>query len=117
MKTFVGSRGHAEGGERGEARVVIHEPGKPPRPLDPRNDLRNHSPSGVEWSYLGSGPSQLALALAAEVMGDDGRALQVYQKLKFEVVGLLPVDGWTLTSEQLLVIIEDIERSRNERPA
>lgn len=116
MKTFIGSRGPAENGERGEARVVVHETGKAPRPLNPRNDLHNHSPTGVEWGYMGSGPAQCALALAAEVLGDDDRALLVYQQLKFDVVGLLPVEGFTLTSDQLLVIIEDIERSQNEQP-
>jgi len=39
----------------------------PPEPggkrLDPRNDIRNHSPAGFEWGYCGSGPAQLALAL------------------------------------------------------
>ena len=32
------------------------------RALNPRFDLWNHSPSGFEWGYGGSGPAQLALA-------------------------------------------------------
>ena len=32
------------------------------RALDPRFDLWNHSPTGFEWGYGGSGPAQLALA-------------------------------------------------------
>src|SRR5205823_6333568 len=32
-------------------------------PLLPRFDLRNHSPTGFEWGYAGSGPAQLSLAL------------------------------------------------------
>lgn len=35
-------------------------------PLDPRNDLMNHSPDGFEYGYGGSGPAQLALALLAD---------------------------------------------------
>jgi len=31
-------------------------------PLNPRLDLWNHSPSGFERGYHGSGPAQLALA-------------------------------------------------------
>lgn len=115
VKTFIGHREPSENGERGEARVVVHEPGKASRPLDPRLDLRRHSPDGFEWGYAGSGPSQLSLALAAEVLNDDERALRVYQRLKFDVIGLLPLEGWTLTSDQLLVIVNDIERDRNER--
>jgi hypothetical protein len=34
-------------------------------PLDPRNDLFNHSPDGFEFGYSGSGPAQLALAILA----------------------------------------------------
>lgn len=71
------------------------------RSLDPRFDLRTHSPDGFEWGYGGSGPAQLALALAADVLGDDDAALGVYQRLKFRVVGRLPADGWTLTTDEL----------------
>jgi len=34
--------------------------------LPMRLDLVNHSPSGFEWSYGGSGPAQLALTLLAD---------------------------------------------------
>ena len=40
------------------------------RLLDPRLDLVNHSPTGFAWSYDGSGPSQPALALLADVYDD-----------------------------------------------
>jgi len=45
------------------------------RPLNPRLDLWNHSPTGFEWGYGGSGPAQLALALLADHFGDDQRPL------------------------------------------
>lgn len=41
------------------------------RTLDPRTDIANHSPSGVSWGFRGSGPRQLAIALLADVYGDD----------------------------------------------
>ena len=41
-------------------------------PLDSRLDMRNHSPTGFEWGYGGSGPAQLALALAASRLPDSG---------------------------------------------
>lgn len=113
MKTFVGYRLPADPGERGEACVMIHEPGNNPEPINPRNDLRNHSPTGVEWGYAGSGPSQLALALAAEVTGSDYRALDVYQRLKFEVIASLPVDGWQLTEAELRAAILTIEEEHS----
>jgi len=55
------------------------------RPLEPRLDLCNHSPTGFEWGYGGSGPAQLALALLCDVFGDE-KALDLYQDFKFEVV-------------------------------
>lgn len=76
-------------------------------PLDPRLDLRNHSPTGFEWGYGGSGPAQLALALCADALGDDRRALQVYQQFKFAVVENLPKAGWTLTARE---VIERVNR-------
>lgn len=70
-------------------------------PLNPRLDLYNHSPTGFEWSYSGSGPAQLALALLADHFGDDKQALAVYQSFKFDVVAGLPEPGWTLTSQDI----------------
>src|ERR671939_537152 len=92
--------------------VLKVEEGKEPRPLDPRLDLWNHSPTGFEWGYGGSGPAQLALALAADVLADDGRALDCYQRLKAKVVAGLPRDGWKLTDRSLRAAIDAIERDR-----
>ena len=50
--------------------------------LAPRHDLDNHSPDGFEWGYAGSGPAQLALAILADALGDDQRALRLHQPFK-----------------------------------
>ena len=76
--------------------------------LDLRKDLRLHS-SEANWGYGGSGPAQLALALAADVLGDDDKALDVYQRLKFKLVGGLPHEGWVLTEGQIRSAIDAIE--------
>jgi hypothetical protein len=70
------------------------------RPLDPRLDLWNHSPTGFEWGYGGSGPAQLALALLADCLDDD-TAMQWHQDYKGAVVAGLPHRGWILTEEQI----------------
>lgn len=71
--------------------------------LDPRLDLRNHSPSGLAWGYQGSGPAQLALALLADATGDDGLAQQIYQVFKKDVIAKLDQDnGWELTQDDIL---------------
>ena len=55
---------------------------------------------------------QLALALAADVLGDDEKALDVYQRLKYKLVGGLPHEGWVLTKAQVRATIETIEQDR-----
>jgi Family of unknown function (DUF6166) len=109
MKAYHGSRT-----EHGAA-VIVDEDGTC-RALDPRHDLRNHSPTGFEWGYGGSGPAQLALALAADVLGDDDRAQAVYQRLKFKLVGSLPREGWVLNEDGIRSAIEAIERERPRTP-
>jgi uncharacterized protein DUF6166 len=66
-----------------------------------RLDLWNHSPSGFEWGYGGSGPAQLALAILADAIGDE-EAVQHHQRYKFAVIGNLPHDEWTIGREEVL---------------
>ena len=105
MKVYHGKR--TDSG----AEVTVTD-GAVTRPLDPRFDLRSHSPTGFEWGYGGSGPAQLALALAADALGDDDLARRVYQPLKFKVVGALADDAWTLTEDQVTAAVADIERAQ-----
>jgi hypothetical protein len=107
MKTYTGTRSE-------DGCVVVVSDAGGSRPLSPRLDLRNHSPTGFGWGYGGSGPAQLALALAADVLGDDKAALGVYQQLKFRVVGRLPKDGWSLTGVELTDAIRSIVSSDDE---
>jgi hypothetical protein len=104
MKTYTGYR-TPEG-----CVVKVHEADGSSRDLPLRLDLRSHSPTGPEWGYAGSGPAQLALALAADVLGDDEAAQDVYQRLKFKLVGRLPHDGWSLSEDQLRQAIQDIQQ-------
>jgi hypothetical protein len=107
MKTYTGIRT-----ENGCAVTVTDGGGS--HGLDPRFDLRTHSPDGFEWGYGGSGPAQLALALAADVLGDDEAALDVYQRLKFRVVGRLPADAWALTADELAAAIRTLRAAGGE---
>lgn len=99
MKTYEGRR-------EGYAAIVTVNG----RPLNPRLDLWNHSPTGFEWSYGGSGPAQLALAILADHLGDDRQALAVHQTFKFEVVAGLPKRAWTLTSRDMDAALERIRK-------
>ena len=80
-------------------------------PLNPRFDLRNHSPTGFQWGYGGSGPAQLALAILADHLKDDDKAQRFYQAFKFQVIARLPQgQGWTLTPHQIDEALVQIER-------
>jgi hypothetical protein len=110
MRTYKGWRHRfSDGNDVVEDRVVLVQDGDgPSRPLPVRLDLCDHSPDGFEWGYTGSGPAQLALALAADATGDDFRAVHVHQQLKFRLVAGLPAT-WTLTQDQVLALIVAIE--------
>ena len=89
MKTYVGGRSLAG------AQVTVDG-----KPLDPRFDLKRLSPTGFEWTYEGNGPAQLALALLADHLGDDARALALHQPFMRSVVAELD-NSWELTSADI----------------
>lgn len=82
--------------------VVVERPGEKPYHMDPRNDIHNHSPTGVAWGYGGSGPAQCALGILADYLGDDVRAKNLYMDFKWAVIERLSMEqGWELTAEQV----------------
>ena len=89
MKTYAGGRSLAG------AEVTVDG-----RKLDPRFDLKRLSPTGFEWTYEGNGPAQLALALLADHLGNDARALVLYQPFMRAVVAELD-NSWELTSADI----------------
>jgi hypothetical protein len=66
-------------------------------PLPPRWDLKTFNRTGFEWSYDGPGPRQLALALLADHLGDDARALALSEAFMRQMVAHLD-NAWALTS-------------------
>lgn len=80
-----------------------------------RLDLSNHSPTGFEWGYAGSGPAQLALAILADCLGDDQAALRLHQRFKFRIICALKKDSpWLLTEKQVLAAVKDIIANNGE---
>jgi hypothetical protein len=95
--------------------VFVLEPGRLGRRLPFRLDLANHSPDGFNWGYNGSGPAQLALALLADALKNDRRAVQLHQQFKFRVIGPLACTEWTMSSEFIRKVVGDIERENKAR--
>lgn len=97
MKRYVGRR-------EGYAAIVTVDGYR----LNPRNDLWNHSPTGFEWGYCGSGPAQLALAILADHCDTVEQALNFYQRFKWAVVVNLPRRRWTLTSGEIDEVLQNL---------
>lgn len=106
MYTYTGRRTRS-----GASVYMQHENGQLQK-LPLRLDLYNHSPTGFEWGYGGSGPAQLALALLAWHTDDDALASWMYQRFKWDVVSKLPRHGWTMTSEDIQIWIgQDVKEN------
>ena len=78
------------------------------RPLPPRYDLKRLSATGFEWTYEGAGPAQLALALLADHLGDDSRALALYQPFMTRVVAELD-NSWELSSADIEAALAELK--------
>ncbi|MDP6573876.1 MAG: DUF6166 domain-containing protein [Rhodospirillales bacterium] len=89
MKTFKGAR-TIDG-----IRVSVDD-----RPLDENYGLKRFTTRGFEWTYEGDEPSQLALAILAEHLGDDQKSLENCDAFMKAVVANLDND-WELTSEDI----------------
>ncbi|WP_332900334.1 DUF6166 domain-containing protein [Haladaptatus sp. CMSO5] len=93
-------------GYRRRGRVIV-EKQPDQEQLTPNRSLKlaNHSPSGFEVGYCGSGPAQLALALLLDHTDDEEVALAEYMSFKTEVVSQLECSGsdgcWRLTGHEI----------------
>lgn len=99
MKTYRGDR-TIDG-------VVVTVEG---RPLDPRYDLRRLTRTGFEWTYEGAGPAQLALALLADHLGDDQRALELHDAFMKAIVANLG-NEWELTEADMAKAVDALRRT------
>lgn len=113
MKTYFGERDKDD--ELENSVVVTDDQEGKWRDLPLRLDLRNHSPTGFEWGYGGSGPAQLALAILADCVGDEV-ALRVYMTFKFERIARLPHDAWKITEEEIVEFVDRTGRSGTADP-
>jgi hypothetical protein len=81
----------------------------------------NHSPDGFNWSYAGSGPAQLALALLlllAKTDEEKSEAVYFHQQFKREVIMVLPqgnfqieldIKLWLANAKQMSRLYESLQ--------
>jgi hypothetical protein len=79
--------------------VTIRE-GKERRPLNPRFDLRQQSLAHFGWGKDEKGSIQLSLALLADALGSDERALALHHSFRSRVVATFPA-RWTITRSRI----------------
>ena len=66
-----------------------------------------HSPTGMEWGYGGSGPSDTALSILVDHFGGwlagepFQKAAAAYQDFKFKFIAPAPHEGFEITTEQI----------------
>ena len=97
MKTYIAHR------IAGEPVVDVVKPNIRRYRLSPQRSQRivNHSPTGFEWNYYGSGPAQLALAILLDCTNDGETARRGYQRFKDQFIGPAPEEGFTFTESQI----------------
>jgi hypothetical protein len=96
-KLYTGNRGQDSDGQR----VIVEvTDGENCWPLPSRLDLKEHS-TKLEWGYGMGGPAQLALAILADVTGDDDYAERHHQWFKLEIVSRFGWGGWGLRESQV----------------
>lgn len=111
QRTYSGTR------VEGYARVSVD--GKPLHP-GPSQRIENHSPTGFEWGYAGSGPAQLALAILLDyfeftkTFEPKRKAQTLHQDFKFAFVAQFPKARWTLTGEKIDDWLRAVGTARGE---
>ena len=76
--------------------------------LDERRDLKTISDDGFEWGFEGPAAEQLALAILADHLGDDPRALRLSAPFMREVVANF-ANEWVMTSNDVAEAVEALE--------
>ena len=97
MKTYTGSR-TIDG-----IQVLVDG-----APLDERRELKQFTDLGFEWTYEGASPRQLALALLADHLGDDAKALALTEPFMCAVVAHFDND-WQMTGADIDAALANIQ--------
>jgi Family of unknown function (DUF6166) len=77
--------------------------------LDEHYDIKRFTKFGFEWTYEGDSPQQLALAILADYLGDNARAIRLSEPFMKQIVANLDND-WQLTGAVVDVAVQSIEK-------
>lgn len=82
-------------------------------PLPERIDLKRYTDRGFEWTYEGAAPAQLALALLADRLDDDARALALCEPFMRAVVANFDND-WEMTGADIDAALRALETAQTQ---
>jgi hypothetical protein len=116
-KAYIINRAGDERQHLGKVTVTVVENGIPTRELqlEPSLKVRNHSPTGFEFGYGGSGPSQLALAILLDHLGQPPSPV-VYQAFKFFAIAPMQHPGGVIKGEDIDKWLLQFEASEGSLP-
>lgn len=80
------------------------------KPLSEHYEVKRFTKYGFEWTYEGESPQQLALAILADYIGDNSRAIQLSEPFMKLVVANLDND-WILTGNEIDTALQTIQRA------
>lgn len=102
---------HVYCGRRIDGNAVVTRDGLP---FDhgPSCKVWNHSPTGFEWGYGGSGPAQLALAILLDHCPEQ-EAVHYHQQFKWYMIAGLPVGEWVIHSSVALAWLQVTRDARD----
>ena len=85
--------------------LVITVDGKP---LGEHYEVKRFTRFGFEWTYEGDSPRQLALAILADYLGDNARAIRLSEPFMKAAVANFDND-WRLTGDEVAAAVRDLE--------
>lgn len=100
MKTYMLSRDKS-----GNALVMAREDRPGYSRLYPVTHVVNHSPTGMNWGYAGSGPADCALSILTDCLGPQ-QAEKWYQDFKWEFLAGMPSEGGMIMEEAIREFID-----------
>jgi hypothetical protein len=73
------------------------------RLIKPDRSLKvvNHSPTGFEFGYGGSGPAQLALAILLDYLNNKELAVELHQQFKWKKIATMDHPGGMITGQEI----------------
>lgn len=80
---------------------------------DARRKIQNLPLDGFSWGYIGSGPSQLSLALLVDAGLEESKAMALHNLFLWRVVSSWDINGeWKITTDEICQWVANNENGK-----